>query len=195
MPKRNTTNLVTQITKKITKNAPYVLMAVGVFFMVLSATHWILQARSLRLESDLVEQYAHTQTESAPIPTHIYIEWFVDTPIQPHVYQNGQWTTSPNTASYLVQSATPGQHGNSIIYGHNTRGIMGNIRALKGTETIVITLSDGTKKEYEISTITEVTPNETSYLEPTNTEILTLYTCSGFLDKNRFIVQAKPKQY
>lgn len=169
-------------------------MVIGVFCMLVSATHWVLRARSLRLESDLVAQYTQSEvTEKPAIPTHIYIEWFIDTPIEPHVYQNDRWTTSADKASYLVQSAPPGKNGNSIIYGHNTRSILGNIRALKGNETITLTLSDGTTKEYEIVTITEVSPNETSYLEPTDTEILTLYTCSGLLDKNRFIVQAKPR--
>lgn len=144
------------------------------------------------MEEGLVEQHATQAVSQAPVPAHIFIEWFVDTPIEPHVYTEGTWTTSPDKASYLTQSARPGEVGNSIIYGHNKRSILGNIRALKGTETIVLTLSDGTTKEYRITNIVEVQPHETQYLEPTDSEMLTLYTCSGFLDKNRFIVQAVP---
>ena len=95
-------------------------------------------------------------------------------------------------ASYLKQSAKPGEPGNIIIYGHNTRQIMGNIRALKGYETIQLTTQDGTIHKYKISLIDEVDPSETKYLLPTEEETVTLYTCSGFMDKKRFIVQAKP---
>lgn len=192
MLKRKPNNLVTQIIKKITKNTPHVLMAIGVFFMVLSISHWILRARALRLEDSLVEQFQQTTVENPILPTNIFIEWFVDTEIEPHIYQNGQWTTSADKASYLMQSALPGEAGNIIIYGHNTRSILGNIRALKGNEHITLTLSDGSKRNYQITTIVEVSPDKTAYLEPTDSETLTLYTCAGFLDKNRFIVQAKP---
>lgn len=167
-------------------------MAIGVFFMVLSISHWILRARALRLEDSLVEQFQQTTVENPILPTNIFIEWFVDTEIEPHIYQNGQWTTSADKASYLMQSALPGEAGNIIIYGHNTRSILGNIRALKGNEHITLTLSDGSKRNYQITTIVEVSPDKTAYLEPTDSETLTLYTCAGFLDKNRFIVQAKP---
>lgn len=70
---------------------------------------------------------------------------------------------------------------------------MGNIRALKGNEDITVITEDGVKHIYTIDTIVEVDPSETKYLEPTSEETLTLYTCSGFFDKQRFIVQAKPK--
>lgn len=167
-------------------------MTIGAFFMLVSSTHWVLRARSLRMESDLVAQFQEQQIETPITPTHISIQWFVDADIEPHIYQNNQWTTSTEKASYLSQSAQPGTDGNIIVYGHNTRAILGNIRALKGSETIVLTLSDGSIREYQISKIIEVSPTQTEFLKPTQTETLTLYTCSGFLDKNRFIVQAVP---
>jgi LPXTG-site transpeptidase (sortase) family protein len=168
-------------------------MSIGVIFMSLSILHWTLRARSLRMEADLVAQYQiEAQEEERIIPTRIFIEWFLNTPIEPQIYQDGQWTISPDQASYLMQSAAPGENGNTIIYGHNKRSILGNIRALKGNEIIVLTLSDGTTREYQINFITEVDPTETEFLEPTDTETLTIYTCSGLFDSKRFIVQAVP---
>jgi sortase A len=125
-------------------------------------------------------------------PTHIYIKWFVDTDIEPEVYVNDKWTISENTASFLTTSAKIGEKGNTILYGHNKRTIMGNIRALKGNEIIEITTKDGQKKEYRIVSRQEVSPTDTRLLQPTSDEVLTLYTCSGFMDSKRFVVQAVP---
>jgi len=35
-------------------------------------------------------------------------------------------------------------------------------------------------------------PSDTTYLLPTKVEILTLYTCTGFLDSKKLIVRAMP---
>ena len=44
---------------------------------------------------------------------------------------------------------------------------------------------------YKIDTIKEVLPTQTEVIAPTDTAVLTLYTCSGFSDSKRLIVQAK----
>ncbi|MBP7842385.1 sortase [Candidatus Woesebacteria bacterium] len=179
--------------KNYTKNAPLLLIVVGAFLMSVSGLHWYFKYQSLSLDADLLSQHSQeNQTATGFIPEHIYIQWFVDTPISEQVLIDTNWTISETDASYLRQSAQPGQPGNIIIYGHNTREILGNIRALKGTEIITITTKNGEKHRYKVSLITEVDPDQTEYLLPTNEETLTLYTCSGFLDKKRFIVQAKP---
>lgn len=180
--------------KKINKDAPTLLLIVGAFFMIISASHWHLKYQALSLDKSLLAQYSETQQvdTTGQIPTHIFIQWFIDTSITEQLFDNGNWTISETEASYLSQSAKPGEKGNIIIYGHNKRSIMGNIRALKGNELISLTTKDGSVHQYKIEKLIEVNPNQTEYLEPTQEEILTLYTCSGFLDSKRFIVQAKP---
>ncbi len=167
-------------------------MTVGVFFIILSATHWILRFKALSLDASLVAQYVNKESDDSKNPTHIKIQWFIDTDIDKQIFVDNNWTVSENNASYLSNSAQPGENGNIIIYGHNKRNILGNIRALKGNELITLTTKDGTEHFYSVSKITEVNPNETEYLRPTSEETLTLYTCSGFLDQKRFIIQAKP---
>ncbi len=171
---------------------PELLVGLGVFSILISGSHWYLQQRSLSLNAELVSTYQTQAEENEVRPVHIKIDWFVDVPIDEESYQDGQWTISEENASYLTQSARPGEQGNIIIYGHNKRSILGNIRALKSSETITLTLSDGTTRDYKISLITEVDPSRVEYLRPTDTETLTIYTCSGFLDSKRFIVQAVP---
>lgn len=179
--------------KKLLLHTPQIMILVGVCFVAVSVLHWVLRAQSLRLTDAVVSEYSQENLQpEKPLPTRISIQWFVDVDIEPHLYKEGEWTVSQSSASYLLQSTPPGQPGNTIIYGHNTRKILGNIRALTGSETIAITLSDGSIKNYTITTLAEVAPTDTTFLEPTEADVLTLYTCSGFLDKNRFIVRAVP---
>jgi len=127
-----------------------------------------------------------------PHPTHLFIQWFVDTDIKDGTVIGNNWTILPNEAVYIINSARPGNAGNIIVYGHNTREVMGNIRALKGYEKIKVTLSDGTERWYQVKTMKQVLSTDVRYLEPTTDEVLTLYTCAAFADAERFVVQAVP---
>lgn len=135
---------------------------------------------------------AQASEERSPEPVRITIPWYVDTSIRPAFFAGGKWSTDANSASYVMQSSRPGEGGNIIVYGHNTGKVMGNIRSLKGSETITLTTKDGRKYQYQVISLHEVTSNKTEFLGPTESEILTLYTCSGFMDANRFIVRAEP---
>lgn len=173
---------------------PELLIFFGALLVTVSTAHNILRLRSLRLDRQTVEAYQSTNQplKERVIPTHIFIKWFVDVNIEPEVYQNGSWTVSEDKASYLLASAEPGSLGNLILYGHNKRSILGNIRALTGRELIELTLSNGEKKTYKIESLKEVNPKDTKLLSPTTTEVLTIYTCSGILDSQRFVVRAVP---
>lgn len=173
---------------------PEILLILGVALVAISITHNLLRLRSLRMDRHTVETYLATQPvrQDKPIPTHIFIQWFVDVDIEKEIYQEGKWTISESAAAYLVASAAPGEPGNIIVYGHNKRAILGNIRALKGEETIELSLSDGSKKMYQVESLHEVDPDDTELLAPTSTETLTIYTCSGLLDSRRFVVRAIP---
>ncbi|MDH5533839.1 MAG: sortase [Candidatus Pacebacteria bacterium] len=186
--KRNKINLISK------SKIPEALVALGIFLMFISGVYWTLRFRALSLDNELLAQYEQQAEVRPNRPTHIFIEWFIDTPIETQILQDNHWTISEKEASYLDQSARPGEAGNIIIYGHNTRKILGNIRALQGNEEILVTTDDGEEHVYTIETIVEVDPSQTKYLEPTEEETLTLYTCSGFFDKQRFIIQAKPQK-
>ena len=191
MSKIKTNNLVTQIVKKLRKNTPNVLITVGVFFMVISATHWILRSRSLRMNAAVIAEYTQVQEMRPIVPTHIYIKWFIDTDIEPQVYEQGEWTVSENAASYLMQSAPIGTNGNSIIYGHNKNHLFGPIRWLIKDDQIRIVNKKGQDFAYQVIETKTVTPENVEILSPSKDSTLTLYTCTGFLDKQRFVVIAK----
>lgn len=170
----------------------FVFLGLGIFMISLSILHFYLQKRALTLSRSQVRDYVATDSR-LPEPARVYIQWFIDTPVESMSLTNGTWGISNDKASYLIQSARPGESGNIILYGHNTRKIMGNIRALKGGETVTITTTDGTEHLYKVSEISEVTPSQVDLLQPTTAEVLTMYTCSGFLDSMRFIVRAIPQ--
>ncbi len=170
------------------------LMTIGIFFISFSIVHWYLKFQSLSLSKQLLTQYFNQEIASHrnSIPINIYSQWFLDTPITEQIMVNNAWTVSEDKASHLAFSSNPGDGGNIIIYGHNKRKILGNIRAFKGNEIITITTADGGEYKYQINKIAEVDPKQTEFLKPTDEEVLTIYTCSGFMDAKRFIVQAKP---
>jgi LPXTG-site transpeptidase (sortase) family protein len=187
-------NAKSKPVKGVRRFLPELLLFVGIFLVTVSTAHNIVRLRSLSLDKATVDRYIASESnhETRVIPTHIFIQWFVDTGIEQQIYVDNKWTISPDVASFLAQSAQPGTAGNTIIYGHNTRSILGNIRALKGSEQIELTLSDGSKKMYQVESLHEVSPTDTQLLRPTDSEVLTIYTCSGFMDSRRFVVRAVP---
>jgi LPXTG-site transpeptidase (sortase) family protein len=178
----------------LSKFRAHIFIGVGLLLMGIWVNNWWNQNDAERLSRTSLLKYQLTElmTLDKPHPIHIFIQWFVDAPISDGTLIGNTWTLSDTAAVYLIQSARPNTPGNSIIYGHNTREMMGNIRALKGYETITLTLSDGTKKDYKIKEMRQVTPESVSYILPTDHEVLTLFTCAGFADKDRFVVRAWP---
>jgi LPXTG-site transpeptidase (sortase) family protein len=172
---------------------PIFVIFFGIFLMSIFAGYAWAKELSLQMDQQIVDSYAQqSPINRAAKPTHISIKWFVDVDIDDSVIHDGDWTISEKTASHLTESANPGEKGNIIIYGHNTRQILGNIRALTGKELIRVQTADGVEHHYKIISLQEVDDKQINFLKQTDEEILTLYTCSGFWDKQRFVVQAVP---
>jgi LPXTG-site transpeptidase (sortase) family protein len=165
------------------------LLLVGVLLMSLFAGWRYYQARILSFNTNIVSQFKTSgikpiHIKSYPVGVDIDIK---DATID----KNGVWAINPNSANYLINSAAIGDNGNIIIYGHNKDNIMGPIRHIKVGALIEILGSDGLNYKYEVVKTDIVDPDNLSYIKETNTDTLTLYTCTGFLDSKRFIVVAK----
>jgi sortase A len=104
----------------------------------------------------------------------------------------GVWQVSESGASHLATSATPAQSGNIIIYAHNTRDRFGRLSELEKGDLISVTTNTGTIHTYKVSNKQVVDPTYIQILMPTKKEILTLYTCYGFADLKRIVIQAAP---
>lgn len=101
------------------------------------------------------------------------------------------WAYPEDSLVYLKNSAKPGQKGNTVIYGHNFKSLLGNLNDTKLGDKISIQLSNGNIISYTITNKYNVTPDQTHILNPTQDNRLTLFTCSGFLDSKRLVVVAK----
>lgn len=143
------------------------------------------------LTPDLVVQDTSNQ-DNQHWPVNISVGAMVDTPVVTGSIKDGEWKVAENQAVYLAQSAVPGSGGNTIVYGHNTPEVLGNIRAFTGGETITLKLADGSERRYAIEKMVEVVPDDVALLQPTEEEVLTVYTCSGWLDSKRWVVRARP---
>ncbi len=104
--------------------------------------------------------------------------------------KNNKWEVTDNGVSYLKSFVIPGEVGNSIMYGHNWTNLLGNLIKVRTGEKIEIIFEDGSKKEFIITLIQEVKPDDVSILNNTLDKRITIYTCSGFLDSKRFVVTA-----
>lgn len=104
---------------------------------------------------------------------------------------NNRWTISQTGVSFLADSALPGSKGNSVIYGHNLKSILGDLSNLSNSDKIYVLLSNGSFVKYQVSEEKEINPNQVEILSETQDSRLTIFTCSGFLDSSRFVVIAK----
>lgn len=112
--------------------------------------------------------------------------------ITPAGIKDGIWQTSEKTATYLATSARPAEGGNVVIYGHNKNHLFAPLHSLKIGDVISLTTADGTAYEYKVDEIKTVDPANVEEVMPTQTEILTVYTCTGFFDSKRLVVKASP---
>ncbi|MEN9389798.1 MAG: hypothetical protein RLY61_882 [Candidatus Parcubacteria bacterium] len=101
------------------------------------------------------------------------------------------WVYPENSLVYLQNSVLPGQKGNTVIYGHNFKSLLGDLNKTKIGDKIEIQLTSGKVITYAITNTYTVTPDQTHILNATTDARLTLFTCSGFLDSKRLVVIAK----
>lgn len=105
---------------------------------------------------------------------------------------NDYWELSENTASYGLGSGHPGEKNNTVIFAHARVGLFYNLKDVK-TGDIIYVFTQNKWYRYKVNKITAVYPNQTEVIKPTKTQVLTLYTCTGFYDEKRLIVTAIPQ--
>ncbi len=132
------------------------------------------------------------QIEVADLPVEILIPQIkLGLSVSPMAVSQDEWGVSAEGASYLLGSGIPGREGNAVIYGHNDNHLLGPIRWLEVGS--LITVINGKEEEfvYQVVETKTVSPKEVAVLAPTEDATLTLYTCTGFWDRERFVVVAK----
>jgi len=112
--------------------------------------------------------------------------------ITPTSIKNGVWETPQISVGHLNQSANINSGGNIVLYAHNTNNLFGPVRWLKVGDEITLLGMDGKNYPYLVSETATVKPNKVDYVLPKKTETLTLFTCTGLFDLERFVVVAVP---
>lgn len=105
-----------------------------------------------------------------------------------------KWETTDKGVSFLKNSPIPGQIGNSILYGHNFPGLLGNLKKIQRGNEIEIVFDDNSSQKFVVRDFTTTKPENLHVLNQTKDRRITLYTCTGFLDSKRLIVTATPKK-
>lgn len=167
----------------------YTSCIVGIFCILYAATISVLRYSPYRLAFS-----GYTPPTRQVIrqlhPTHVSIASVgIDVPVAEAQYTT-TWTLSSDGASHLASSPVPGSVGNSIIYGHNWTSIFANLVQVRPGERITVTLSDGSTEQFEVQAVDVVGADAVEVLRKTTDIRLTLYTCTGLFDQNRFVVTA-----
>lgn len=132
------------------------------------------------------------KVEEGDLPNRIIIpKVSIDLPVFPGKVVDDKWEIAKEGVSYLLGTGIPGRKGNTVIYGHNKRNQFGPIRWLGKGNEIKVTNKKGKEFIYKVTETKIVSPQNIEILSSTQDSTLTLYTCTGFLDRERFIVIAK----
>lgn len=158
--------------------------------MLVWGIHKYYYFRSLSLSDEIATSSPAANTD---YPVFIDISGLPRLPIVAGGKVQGTWSIAANAANHVRTSSIPGKQGNTIIYGHNTDTIFGKLVSVPVGSEITVTTSDGIHHTYTISETHEVDTWQTELLQPSKSEILTLYTCSGWFDSKRFVVRAIPR--
>jgi LPXTG-site transpeptidase (sortase) family protein len=169
----------------------YRLIVVGLIFLITAFSFRIYQKWESYALSFTQAPSLSSTVSLQDIPSRIKIaKYNIDLPVSAGQIHNGIWQISATGASYLIGSGEIGKSGNAIIYGHNKNSIFGPIRWLQKGDDIIIT-GDGGDYRYQVFETKTVDPDAVGVLLPTSDSTLTLYTCTGFMDRQRFVIIAK----
>lgn len=193
MPKPGKTSVKTlqkktRYKKIARKFLGFLCMVIAVLFLYgFPFNLYTTQKSSISIDKTLLQaKNNHNQPVQILIP-----KANINLPVIPAPIVNGYWALSETTASYGEGSAGLGEAGNMVIFAHARPGLFYNLKDIKPGNTIYV-LTKSTWQQYKVTHITTVYPNETKVIHQTKKEMLTLYTCSGFYDEKRLIVQATP---
>jgi LPXTG-site transpeptidase (sortase) family protein len=102
--------------------------------------------------------------------------------------------TPENFAFHFPGTAIPGTIGNSYIYAHARRGMFLSLWNARVGDEVKITTPDGGELKFVITEVhPRVPPADTSWIQPSGDERLTLQTSTGpNRDDPRFVVIAAP---
>jgi len=150
---------------------------------------FIAQTNTITKEPIIADKAFEKESKESDIQGIIIPRLNIDLSVEPSKIIDGYWEVSETTASHGEGSANPGEGGNVVVFAHARSGLFLNLRNIKKDDEVYI-LTDDKEYKYKVSDITSVYPSDITTIAPTDSEVLTLFTCSGFFDEKRLIVKA-----
>lgn len=100
--------------------------------------------------------------------------------------KDNTWTLTTDKAQFATVTSEPNNKtGNTFIYGHNRWQVFTGLLSAQPGDQAVITTSNNHTFTYTLREIKDTDPTDLSYMQPHNSPILTVQTCSGFWYENR----------
>ena len=186
------------VHKKKAKENPLLNKTLSLVFLILALVLLIVPlhlpySKQINKNPIVISKSLFSLQTGENVPVRILIpSASIDLPIVKAPVVNGYWELSENSASYGLGSGVPGQNGNTVIFAHARTGLFYNLKDVK-VKDIVYVFSKNKWFRYRVNKITAVYPNDTTVIQPTKNQTLTLYTCTGFDDEKRLIVTAVPQ--
>lgn len=124
-------------------------------------------------------------------PTRIVMEKAgIDLPVVSVPIENGTWEVHPGVANYAEGTSLINEkRGNAGIFGHALPDVFLNIKKLSVGDSVIV-YGQNYKALYEVQTSDKVLPSSVEAFYPEENPVLTLITCDGVFDQNRYRVRA-----
>lgn len=181
--------------KKSSDRISFMKKLIGIFFILLGFVilykPFIAETNNAVKEPIIADRAFEKESEESKVREVAIPRLNIELSVVPSKIINGYWEVSETSASHGEGSANPGENGNVVVFAHARSGLFLNLRNIKKDDEVYI-LANDKKYKYIVSEITSVYPDDITTVTPTDFEVLTLFTCSGFFDEKRLIVKAVP---
>lgn len=169
-----------------------VLLCFGFICLIFAGFLYWQRTTPARLKFNIKNVGSGSSQNSIKIQPKVLIirDLGIELDIYPETINNGKWNATDKGVSYLSSTVVPGEIGNSVIYGHNWKNLLGNLVKVKPGQIVEIIYSNGSLKKFEVKYTQVVTSDQIQILNQSKDRRITLYTCTGFLDIKRFVVTA-----
>lgn len=142
------------------------------------------------VQAETTQSQAVESVQSAPIvgyPTQLKIRAIgLDIPITTGEFSAKGWTNSPSTAVFAdVTNILNNESGMTFIYGHHTPQVFGKTDQLALGDFAEVQTKEGVTFVYQLTSVQQVSPNDTSVFEYDGPPRLTLLTCHGWNNSTR----------
>lgn len=177
-------------SQKLSNRTKRFLTLLGISLIAVSVIYRVYEASVLSFNYTPVESSVYDEQLA---PTGVIIPGQdISLHVKPATIVGGTWQINKDGASHLYQSAIPGENGNIIIYAHNKDHLFKGLHDVQEGDQIQVRTGNGGLNLYIVRKKFVVNPDAIEVVQPTSHEVLTLYTCTGFGDSKRLIVQAYP---